>query len=89
MSDTSRKCYASHDEAVAGAVAQMERIEQVGYVQSVKDSNLRHELRCQAAVRADRKHRELMRKLGEQINRKPLTPEEISDLVYPKGSTHE
>jgi len=84
-----RRCYNSKEAAVNGAIAQMEQVEQIGYAQSVKDSNLRHELRMEAAVRADRKHRELMRKLGEQINRNPLTPEEMSEIVYPKGSKHE
>jgi len=89
MSDYGRKCYSSHDEALAGAIEQLEQVEVAGEAQSIEDANLRHELRMEAAVRADRNHRELMRKLGEQINRKPLTPDEMSELFYPKGSKHE
>jgi len=76
-----RQCYASKELALSGAIEQLNNIDTVGHAQSIEDANLRHELRMEAAVRADRKHRELMRKLGEQINHKPLTPDEMSDLV--------
>ncbi len=84
-----RRCYASKELALSGAIEQMNNIEQVGVVQSVADVNLRHELRCAAAVRANQAHWELMRKLGSQMSRTPLTKKELSDLVYPAGSKHE
>lgn len=85
----SRKCYATNELAVQGAIAQMTQIEMVGDKVSVENSTLRHAARVQARIDSDKRHRELMYKLRmknrEALEVKALTPEN----VYPKGSRHE
>jgi hypothetical protein len=85
----SRKCYATNELAVAGAIEQMVQHETLGDKVSAKNSALRHQARVQARVDSDQRHRELMAKLRNQnieaIKVKKLT----SEMVYPKGSRHE
>jgi len=79
-----RKCYKSTDEALAGAIAQMDNIDVVGVEQSIEDTNRRHAEMAQARVNQENKHRELTARLDKQIGRVrlgKLTPDELSDLV--------
>ncbi len=85
----SRKCYATNELAVAGAIEQMAQHEALGDKISVENSALRHQARVQARVDSDQRHRELMYKLRMQ-NREAIVAKELtSEMVYPKGARHE
>lgn len=80
-----RKCYPSKEAALVGALEQLAKIDIDGPAQSVEDANSRHAAYVSNRIAAAQKDRELMKKLGDQIKSTPLTPEEMSNIVYPKG----
>ena len=85
----SRKCYATNELAIAGAIKQMAQSELLGNEVSVDDSALRHQARVQARVDSDQRHRELMAKLRKQNNEAIKVKALTSEMVYPKGARHE
>jgi hypothetical protein len=81
----SRKCYATNELALAGAIAQMAEHEALGDQSSVDDSAARHQARVQARFDSNQRHGELMHKLRIQNKEAVKVKELSSDIVYPKS----
>jgi hypothetical protein len=77
----SRKCYATTELAIAGAIEQMGL---VGCAESLEQRNIKSEARANARHQAGVKHNELMAKLRKQ-NQEAIKVKELNyDEVYPK-----
>ena len=73
-----RKCYATADEALAGAVAQMD----IGKSEGFESSTKRYQAMSNAAAESELRHRQLMSKLKRNIAPvKTLNPQELGDLI--------
>ena len=79
-----RKGYPTVELAIAGGIQQMEQVKLVGVVVSAQDAKLRHIAASEAMARSNYKSREMMDRLRNNIKRKPLTADEMSELYYPK-----
>jgi len=79
-----RKGYPTKELAVSGAIEQMAQVKVVGCAQSAVDTNLRHQVASEAMVSNAVKDREMMTRLRNNIKRKPLTADQMSELYYPK-----
>jgi hypothetical protein len=79
-----RRGYPTAQLAIAGGIEQMAQVEVVGFAVSAQDANLRHHAACEAMARSNAESRKLMTELRNNIKRKPLTADEMSELIYPK-----
>jgi len=79
-----RKGYPTAQLAVAGAIEQMAQVESEGVAQSVEGANERHQLACAARASKQAESVSEMNRLRNNIKRKPLTADEMSELYYPK-----
>jgi hypothetical protein len=78
----SRKCYATTELAIAGAIEQMGL---VGFAETVEQSSIKSEARANARHEAGVKHNELMAKLRKQNQEAIAVKALTSDQVYPKA----
>jgi hypothetical protein len=78
----SRKCYATNELAIAGAIEQMGL---VGFAETVEQRNIKSEARASARHRAGVKHDELMAKLRNQNNEAIKVKALTKEMVYPKA----
>jgi enoyl-[acyl-carrier-protein] reductase (NADH) len=84
MSSLMRQGYETTELAIAGGIEQMAQVEVVGYAKSAVDANLRHIAACEAIARSNAESSKMMTELRNNIKRKPLTADEMSELYYPK-----
>ena len=78
MDSAGRKCYATADKALEGAVQQMN----IGKSEGFKSSTKRYQVMSSAAAESELKHRQLMSKLKRNIAPvKTLNPQELGDLI--------
>lgn len=80
-SPLSRKCYATNELAIAGAIEQMGL---VGFAETIEERNIRSEARARVRKRANDAQCELMAKLRKQNHEAIAVKELTSDIVYPK-----
>lgn len=78
----SRKCYATNELAIAGAIEQMGL---VTHEESVQERKIKSEARARVRLRAAVNHRELMAKLRKQNQEAIAVKALTSEQVYPKA----
>jgi hypothetical protein len=83
-----RQGYETTAEAIAGGIAQYEKSKVVGFDVSAQDANLRHIAASEAMARSNAKSRKLMARLRNNIKSKPMSADEMSELIYPKRRSH-
>ena len=83
MTAITRRSYPSTQEAIAGGIEQMSKVKVVGYAQSAVDAKLRLEAAGKAMALKTIKDREKWTELRGNLKVEPLTPEQLSSVVYP------
>jgi hypothetical protein len=78
-----RQGYPTTQEAIAGGIAQMSKVKVVGYAESFHDAKLRLEAAGKAMALKSIKEREKWLELRGNLKVEPLTPEQLSSVVYP------
>lgn len=84
MNKPMRQGYETPELAIAGGIAQMAQVKVVGVAKSVEDANERYQLACAARASKQAESVAEMSRLRNNIKRKPLTADEMSELYYPK-----
>ena len=79
-----RKGAKTKELAIELGIAQIEEAKLVGFVVSAQDAKLRHDAACEAMALKEIESRAMMDRLRNNIKRKPLTADEMSELYYPK-----
>jgi hypothetical protein len=79
-----RKGAKTKELAIKLGIAQIEEAKLVGFAVSAQDANLRHIAACEAMARSNAESLKLMTRLRNNIKRKPMTADEMSELYYPK-----
>jgi 1-aminocyclopropane-1-carboxylate deaminase/D-cysteine desulfhydrase-like pyridoxal-dependent ACC family enzyme len=79
-----RRGYPTTQAAIAGGIEQMEQAKLVGFAVSAQDAKLRHTAACEAMARSNAESLKMMARLRNNIKRKPLSADEMSELYYPK-----
>jgi hypothetical protein len=88
MNKPMRQGYETPELAIAGGIAQMKQAKLVGFAVSAQDAKLRHIAACEAMARSNAESRNMMTRLRNNIKPEPMTPEQMSEIYYPKRRSH-